>query len=674
MTTTTVPAGSTSTNADVTSGDTLDVQGTASVATIEDGGTETVESGGSDSFATIKAGGTTTVSGTTSYATVAGSETIASGGKGTDETIQSGGTQTVASGGSDTAAFVLSGATQIVGGTATGATVSGAQTINSGGTGSTETVQNGGTQTIASGGTDNRATIAAGGTQVVSGTSNFAAVGGTQTVTSSGTSFDTTIQNGATQTVAMGGTDEDATIQVGGNQQVSGFTDFARVSGTQTIASGGSSFAETVQSGGVQTISAGGTDFSTTVSAGGTQNVFGQASSVKVSGTQTVNAGASDNSATISSGGTTTLLSGATASGATVNAGGTLAVAGNAAVTNTTLNGGVLDLQTSSAKVTGTLTFGGGSGTHNSTLQADVAPVAGSGVQGTVSGFAAGDVIDERGIAYAGASLTVSSNNGNVTATIANGSNSASFNFGNISNANFSLVQDASGGSELINNSPPVCFTTGTLIRVARGGSEVDVPVEALVVGDAAVTASGLHRPIRWIGHRVVDCRALRVPSDSWPVRVRAGAFGVGACGGTLPERDLRLSPGHPVLVGTGAAEVLVPIMCLINGTSIARVPVDTVTYWHVELDAHDILLAEGLPAESFLDYGNRSWFADDGALTDPDVVAPGLGARCRPVAVDGPAVEAERRRLDALFATSLASACAWPGMDDGLMGMSPRP
>ncbi len=230
------------------------------------------------------------------------------------------------------------------------------------------------------------------------------------------------------------------------------------------------------------------------------------------------------------------------------------------------------------------------------------------------------------------------------------------------------------GESQQPLTSVPVCFTTGTLIRVARGGSEVDVPVEALVVGDAAVTASGLHRPIRWIGHRVVDCRALRVPSDSWPVRVRAGAFGVGACGGTLPERDLRLSPGHPVLVGTGAAEVLVPIMCLINGTSIARVPVDTVTYWHVELDAHDILLAEGLPAESFLDYGNRSWFADDGALTDPDVVAPGLGARCRPVAVDGPAVEAERRRLDALFATSLASACAWPGMDDGLMGMSPRP
>ncbi len=208
----------------------------------------------------------------------------------------------------------------------------------------------------------------------------------------------------------------------------------------------------------------------------------------------------------------------------------------------------------------------------------------------------------------------------------------------------------------------PVCFTTGTLIRVARG----DVPVEALVVGDMAVTASGARRPIAWIGHRTIDCRALPAPSQSWPVRVRAGAFG-----GGLPERDLRLSPGHPVLVGNGAGEVLVPIMCLINGTTVARVPVDTVTYWHVELDAHDILLAEGLPAESFLDCGNRSWFADGDALDDPDFVAPGLGGRCRPVAVDGPAVEAERRRLDGLFAMSLASACAWPGMDDGLLDAS---
>ncbi len=221
----------------------------------------------------------------------------------------------------------------------------------------------------------------------------------------------------------------------------------------------------------------------------------------------------------------------------------------------------------------------------------------------------------------------------------------------------------------------PLCFATGTAIRTARG----DVAVEDLLVGDRAVTASGATRPIVWIGHRHLDCAALPVPSEGWPVRVRAGAFGVGRHGTARPGRDLRLSPGHPVLVDDGADGVLVPIMCLINGTSVARAPVDRLTYWHVELDAHDVLLAEGLPAESYLDLGGRAWFAarDEGLdgglgeglgeglddrLTNPDLLAPAAGGRCRAVAVDGPPVARERRRLDALFAAGLAAHCDWTG------------
>ena len=224
-------------------------------------------------------------------------------------------------------------------------------------------------------------------------------------------------------------------------------------------------------------------------------------------------------------------------------------------------------------------------------------------------------------------------------------------------------IQDSASGSALTfggqaaATSTPLCFASGTLIRTAEG----DRAVERLRVGDLAVTASGAARPIRWIGHRAVDCGAQAVPSHWWPVRVRAGAFGVGACGADLPERDLFLSPGHPVLVGT----VLVPVMCLINGTSIARAPVDRVTYWHVELDAHDLLLTEGLPAESYVDGGSRAWFGDaaiDG-LANPDHVAPGA-ARCRPVATDGAVVDAERRRLDAIFAADLARASCWPTFD----------
>ena len=218
-----------------------------------------------------------------------------------------------------------------------------------------------------------------------------------------------------------------------------------------------------------------------------------------------------------------------------------------------------------------------------------------------------------------------------------------------------------------------LCFVAGTRIRVARGQTVRDIAVENLTVGDLAVTASGKHRPITWLGHRDVDCAPPGAPQDSWPVRIRAGAFGVGACGADLPERDLYLSPGHPVLVGSGSNEHLVPIMCLINGTTIDRVQVPSLTYWHVELDQHDILLAEGLPAESFLDYGTRPWFGADAeahALANPDHVVPGLGARCRPVAIDGPVVETERRRLDAAFTMSLAAASAWPTWNAMAIGL----
>ncbi|KQP99999.1 hypothetical protein ASF59_10010 [Methylobacterium sp. Leaf121] len=184
--------------------------------------------------------------------------------------------------------------------------------------------------------------------------------------------------------------------------------------------------------------------------------------------------------------------------------------------------------------------------------------------------------------------------------------------------------------------------------------------VERLQVGDFAVTASGALRPIAWIGHRDLDGDGMALHHDQQPIRIHPGAFGNG-----LPFRDLFLSPGHPVLVGAdadNAGGVLVPVMCLINGTTVTREPVASVTYWHVELDSHDILLAEGLPAESYIDGGDRAFFAEgsDHALHNPDFVAPGWNGRCRPVAVDGPLVEAERLRLDAVFASALSEQCCW--------------
>ena len=68
------------------------------------------------------------------------------------------------------------------------------------------------------------------------------------------------------------------------------------------------------------------------------------------------------------------------------------------------------------------------------------------------------------------------------------------------------------------------------------------------------------------------------------------------------------------------ASSVLIPIHCLQNGISIVQENVETIDYWHVELPSHDILLAEGLPCESFLDNGDRDSFKV-GLLEAPQLV-----------------------------------------------------
>jgi len=145
------------------------------------------------------------------------------------------------------------------------------------------------------------------------------------------------------------------------------------------------------------------------------------------------------------------------------------------------------------------------------------------------------------------------------------------------------------------------CFAAGTRIATEHGG----IAVEHLRVGDTvrALIADG-GEPIVWIGRSHVDCARHPRPTQVWPVRIATGAFGPGR-----PHAGLFLSPDHAVYVG----EVLIPVKHLINGSSITQVPVARVTYYHLELPAHDVVLAEGLPTESFLgmkdgsNYANRS-------------------------------------------------------------------
>lgn len=147
------------------------------------------------------------------------------------------------------------------------------------------------------------------------------------------------------------------------------------------------------------------------------------------------------------------------------------------------------------------------------------------------------------------------------------------------------------------------CFAGGTRIATARG----EIPVEALRIGDRVLAVrTGRFAPVTWLGRRRVACRDHARGRDLWPVRIAAGAFAP-----DMPHRDLRLSPDHSVYVEGG----LIPVRYLVNGATIVQAPVASVTYWHVELAAHDVLLAEGLPTESYLDTGNRGAFDNNGGV-----------------------------------------------------------
>ncbi len=145
------------------------------------------------------------------------------------------------------------------------------------------------------------------------------------------------------------------------------------------------------------------------------------------------------------------------------------------------------------------------------------------------------------------------------------------------------------------------CFAEGTRIRTLNGERRV----ETLRADDAVTTAGGSVKNIVWVGHRGIDCARHPRPHDILPIRILSNAFGP-----NTPHADLRLSPDHAVLVDG----VLIPVRYLVNDATIVREHVETITYWHVELETHDALVAENLPCESYLDTGNRGAFvAPDG-------------------------------------------------------------
>ncbi len=185
----------------------------------------------------------------------------------------------------------------------------------------------------------------------------------------------------------------------------------------------------------------------------------------------------------------------------------------------------------------------------------------------------------------------------------------------------YDIWTDGNGHFVYLNNIDTVttaggvpCYLEGTRIMTARG----EVAVEDLAIGDLVVTAHGkgaVLQPVVWVGKRRIDLARHPNRSVAEPILIRAGALGE-----NVPFRDLRVSPEHAIFVDGR----LVPAGLLVNGTSILREPWwQAVTWYHVELPAHGLLLAEGAPAESYFDAGNRQMFGE-GALAAlfPDFAA----------------------------------------------------
>jgi hypothetical protein len=137
------------------------------------------------------------------------------------------------------------------------------------------------------------------------------------------------------------------------------------------------------------------------------------------------------------------------------------------------------------------------------------------------------------------------------------------------------------------------CFLKGTKIRTADG----DRKIEDLAVGDLLPTVFGGVCPIRWIGrYRFKRSDPTRAwVTDVLPIRVARSALGP-----DVPHADLCVTKTHALLIDG----VLVAAGNLINGTTITRYDareLDELEFFHIKLERHDVIYAEGAPCETLL-------------------------------------------------------------------------
>ncbi len=279
----------------------------------------------------------------------------------------------------------------------------------------------------------------------------------------------------------------------------------------------------------------------------------------------------------------------------------------------------------------------------------------------SLAGFAAGDVIvlpsfDETGFSYvSGVGLELDTAGTVLTLDLT----------GSFSTGDF-MVTDETGATTIalhgaVATPPNACFTAGTRILTPRG----EVVVEALAAGDAVINHAGEDKLIIWIGWRDLDISRHPKPETVRPINIEPEALADG-----VPARRLVISPDHALFIDN----VLVQAKDLVNGRTIrADMQARRVRYYHLELAAHDILFAEGAPAESYLDTGHRGVF--DNAAT-PLLLHPNLmqmrreAEGCAPLCLGSETLAAIRRQIaERVWEEGPPAAGALPAASGG-----PRP
>jgi hypothetical protein len=258
--------------------------------------------------------------------------------------------------------------------------------------------------------------------------------------------------------------------------------------------------------------------------------------------------------------------------------------------------------------------FGSGAGTF--------IEETGATLNGSIGGFNSADKLE-----FVGSGGVSSFNSTTDTLTLEDGTTEVFTDLG----ANLQFTTDSSGDVTV----SAACYVAGTLIATPAG----DTPIESLEVGSQLLTAAGEVRAVCWLGHRRIDCTRHPKPTEVWPICVSAHALGE-----NLPSRDLWVSPAHALHIDGR----LIPAGLLINGVTVRQIVQDTVEYWHVELDTHDVILANQLPAESYLDNGNRMAFENGGLYLElhPDFRPKHWTDTCVPLETEGPIIHQVKRRM----------------------------